>query len=149
MVIIKFIEQSLLESAFTRHSSGFNVEFPRPRQIELICASKTYVSDRLNNGSAIYIYTEQLHLPEISVASTPVLYEQELETGSLKRTKCTFGPAFNQHPTTKGIAVSMNTNCYRPPHIQSFHLKGIIVLNRNRFIKNIPEFKSAHSSTRK
>ena len=53
--------------------------------MELIGASKTYVSDRLNNGSAIYIYIEQLGLSEILIVSTPVSYEQELETGSMKK----------------------------------------------------------------
>ena len=76
MVIIKFIDQSLFESAFTSNSSGFNVEFSCPRQMEMICASKPYVSDRLNNGSAIYIYAPQLGGLEIIIASIPVLHEQ-------------------------------------------------------------------------
>ena len=103
MVIIKFVDQSLLKSAFTSNSSGFNVEFSCPRQMELICASKTYDSDRLNNGSTIYIYIEQLDFPEIIIASTPVLYEQELETGSMKKnymyTLSRFQPArcYNGH----------------------------------------------------
>ena len=75
MVIIKFVDQSLLKNAFTSNSSGFNIEFSCPRQMELISASKTYVSDRLNNGSAIYIYIEQLGLSEILIVSTPVSYE--------------------------------------------------------------------------